>query len=78
MSDKPTGKIFMNGRSQAVRIPKALRLDADEVIFEKTDRGLHMIPKPRSWADYFSNRVPIDDASFAAPADEPFEDEVFF
>jgi antitoxin VapB len=37
------GKIFMNGRSQAVRIPKEFRLDAkpgDSVRFRRTSEGI--------------------------------------
>ena len=27
----PTAKVFMNGRSQAIRLPKEFRFDTDEV-----------------------------------------------
>lgn len=30
-----TGKVFMTGRSQAVRLPKEYRFDVDEVILNK-------------------------------------------
>ncbi|MDO5653308.1 MAG: AbrB/MazE/SpoVT family DNA-binding domain-containing protein [Brachymonas sp.] len=30
-----TAKVFMSGRSQAVRLPKAYRFDTDEVTIEK-------------------------------------------
>jgi antitoxin VapB len=40
-------RIFKNGNSQAVRIPHALRLDADEVTIERTaDGGLLISPLP--------------------------------
>jgi antitoxin VapB len=32
---KHIAKIFMNGRSQAVRLPKAFRFDADEVFVRR-------------------------------------------
>ena len=32
-------KIFMTGRSQAVRLPKAYRFDADEVLIERQPDG---------------------------------------
>ncbi|MGI8403853.1 MAG: antitoxin [Thermomicrobiales bacterium] len=41
------GKIFMNGRSQAVRIPKEFRLDAkpgDSVRFRRVPEGIVLEP----------------------------------
>lgn len=41
-------KVFMTGRSQAVRLPKAFRFDADEVLIEKQPDGAVVLrPKPR-------------------------------
>lgn len=46
-------KIFMSGNSQAVRIPKELRLDATEVeIFRRGDE-LILKPKPKNLAVAF-------------------------
>ncbi|MGH9578556.1 MAG: antitoxin, partial [Terriglobales bacterium] len=43
-----SAKVFMTGRSQAVRLPKAYRFDADEVIIERQpDGALLLRPKPR-------------------------------
>ena len=33
-----TGKLFMNGRSQAVRLPKKYRFEGNEVLIKKTAR----------------------------------------
>ncbi|TAG45684.1 MAG: AbrB/MazE/SpoVT family DNA-binding domain-containing protein [Betaproteobacteria bacterium] len=35
-----TAKVFMSGRSQAVRLPKEFRFDVDEVLIERTDNGI--------------------------------------
>jgi virulence-associated protein VagC len=35
-----TAKVFISGNSQAIRLPKALRLRAKTVQIEKTSRGL--------------------------------------
>jgi antitoxin VapB len=41
-------KVFMTGRSQAVRLPKAYRFDVDEVLIEALpDGALLLRPKPR-------------------------------
>ena len=46
-----TTKIFRNGGSQAVRIPKSLRFETDEVYIKKTPMGLLLIPRTE---DYWS------------------------
>ena len=40
-----TAKIFTTGRSQAVRLPKAYRFDADEVTIEKVGNAVVLRPK---------------------------------
>ena len=43
-----SAKVFMTGRSQAVRLPKAYRFDSDEVLIERQpDGALLLRPKPR-------------------------------
>ncbi|WP_395025298.1 antitoxin [Comamonas odontotermitis] len=39
MSDLAIAKVFMNGRSQAVRLPKEFRFDTDEVTVERQADG---------------------------------------
>jgi antitoxin VapB len=38
-------KVFQNGRSQAIRIPKEYRVDTDEVYIDKVDGELIITPK---------------------------------
>ena len=38
-----SAKVFKSGNSQAIRLPKALRLDAKTVQIEKTARGLFIL-----------------------------------
>ena len=43
-----TAKVFMTGRSQAVRLPKAYRFEASEVLIEKlADGGVVLRAKPK-------------------------------
>ncbi|MBI1943411.1 MAG: AbrB/MazE/SpoVT family DNA-binding domain-containing protein [Betaproteobacteria bacterium] len=43
-----SAKVFMTGRSQAVRLPKAYRFDTDEVLIErKPDGAVLLRPKAR-------------------------------
>ncbi len=41
-------KIFKNGRSQAVRLPKKYRFEGKEVFIKKTEEGVLLIPDSKS------------------------------
>lgn len=43
-------KIFMNGQSQAVRLPKECRLDGKEVFVKKIGNLVVLYPKKDVWA----------------------------
>ena len=50
--DIPTAKVFMNGRSQAIRLPKEFRVEGDEVYITKKDGKIIIFEKPqKSWAE---------------------------
>ena len=40
-----TAKVFMNGRSQAIRLPKEFRVDVDEVHLRRTSEGFLVMPR---------------------------------
>jgi len=44
-----TAKLFKNGRSQAVRLPKEFRFDGDEVYIQKIDDMVVLTPKKDKW-----------------------------
>jgi antitoxin VapB len=44
-----TAKLFENGRSQAVRLPKDYRLSGDDVYIKKIDDVVLLIPKDKVW-----------------------------
>ncbi len=44
MSDARTAKIFMHGRSQAVRLPKEFRMPGSEVRVRRVGRGVLLEP----------------------------------
>jgi antitoxin VapB len=52
---KHTAKLFMNGRSQAVRLPVNYRFDCDEVYIRKDPETGDVIisKKPGNWDDFF-------------------------
>lgn len=57
-----TAKLFMNGRSQAVRLPVNFRFDCDEVYIRKDPETGDIIisRKPGSWNDFFKLMETID------------------
>lgn len=42
-------KLFMSGRSQAVRLPKSLRFEGDEVIAKRFGNGVLLLPVEAPW-----------------------------
>ena len=82
-----TAKIFMNGRSQAVRLPAEFRFDADEVSIRKDPRTGDVIlseksAKQKNWEKFLELRkktkVPDDFLSpeerhLPAADGDPFE-----
>lgn len=44
-----TAKVFENGRSQAVRLPKECRFQTDEVAVNKIGDIVMLIPKADKW-----------------------------
>jgi antitoxin VapB len=56
-----TAKIFQNGRSQAVRLPKAFRFRGDEVkISKKGDRVILEPLEKSKWPEGFWDAFPVD------------------
>ena len=59
-------KVFKNGRSQAVRLPKEYRFHCDEVMVNKIGDAVVLLPKNSKWdsfitaIDMFSDDFMID------------------
>lgn len=47
------GKVFMNGRSQAIRLPKEFRFEVDEVYIKKMGNALIITAVEPSWDVFF-------------------------
>jgi antitoxin VapB len=54
-------KIFMNGRSQAVRLPKEYRFDTDEVYISKQGQNVIISAKKPTWDEFFDSKSTFDD-----------------
>lgn len=44
-----TAKLFMNGRSQAVRLPKGFRFEGEEVFVKKVGDAVVLMPQRDPW-----------------------------
>jgi antitoxin VapB len=54
-------KVFMNNRSQAVRLPKEFQFMTDEVFIRKEGIEVVLSPRPFDWSSY------LDEAPAASP-----------
>ncbi len=48
-------KIFRNGKSQAVRLPKKFRFEEDEVYIKKIGETVVLIPPHNPWGPFFKS-----------------------
>lgn len=44
-----TAKLFKNGQSQAVRLPKAFRFEGDQVYLKRVGNGVLLLPFEDRW-----------------------------
>ena len=56
-------KIFMNNRSQAVRLPKEFQFNVAEVFIRKEGSDVVLSPRPLDWSAYFAE-APAASPSF--------------
>lgn len=50
-----TAKIFENGRSQAVRLPKECRFSGEEVAVNKIGDIVMLMPKENKWSGFLNS-----------------------
>ena len=56
-----TAKLFKNGRSQAVRLPKKFRLDGAQVFIKKMGNAVVLIPYRDSWQPLLTSLTQFSD-----------------
>ena len=66
-----TAKLFINGRSQAVRLPKTFRFDGDEVYIKKASGGVLLIPKDNTPWDTWEQNLMKYDEPFMVERNQP-------
>ena len=50
-----TAKVFMNNRSQAVRLPKEFQFSTSEVFIRKEGKEVVLSPRPEDWSAYLAS-----------------------
>ncbi len=58
-----TAKIFLNNRSQAVRLPKDFQFNTSEVFIRKEGSDVVLSPRPTDWVSYLEEG-PVASDSF--------------
>ena len=69
-----TAKLFMNGRSQAVRLPAEFRFSGREVFIERQGDAVVLRPKPLGWDDFFARPSQVPPVFLAERDDVPPEE----
>lgn len=74
-------KLFQNGGSQALRLPKSYRFDGDLVYLKQTPMGVLIISKPENfWKNWLNNlrqhTWDVDEITSNEPQERPW-DELF-
>lgn len=52
-----TAKVFMNNRSQAVRLPKEFQFKTQEVFIRKEGDNVILSPRPADWRTYLASNA---------------------
>ena len=50
-----TARLFRNGQSQAVRLPKEYRFNGDRVLIKKAGNAVVLLPEKGSWMPLFES-----------------------
>jgi antitoxin VapB len=69
-----TARLFKNGRSQAVRLPKEYRFKGDRVYVKRVGNSVVLIPYTEPWQSLFDSLSQFSD-DFMADREQPAEQE---
>lgn len=66
-----TAKIFKNGQSQAVRLPKEFRFSGKEVYIKKIGNMVLLIPQDKAWDSFIEGLNSFSPDCFSEPRVQP-------
>ena len=67
-------KVFLNNRSQAVRLPKEFQFSTDEVFIRKEGEDVILSPRPTDWGPYLKTGPVASDAFMENVEDLPVQE----
>lgn len=68
-------KVFENGRSQAVRLPKRFRFNAGEVVVQQLGKAVILVPKDAVWQTFMDGLNSFTDDVFESGRDQGIQEE---
>ncbi len=71
MPKSDTAKLFQNGRSQAVRLPKEFRFEGDRVRIRRVPQGVLLEPLTADTSRWFERLDELNSEPFPARARQP-------
>ena len=73
-----TAKLFMNGQSQAVRLPKEFRFEGKEVYIQRLGNKIILSDKKQSWQQFFNEASVFGDDFLSQRDNEEPQERDFF
>ena len=70
-----TAKLFQNGKSQAVRLPKKYRFPGDKVLIKRVGNAVVLLPYENSWEILFNSLEQFSDDFMASERQQPEQQE---
>ena len=70
-----TAKIFENGRSQAVRLPKKFRFNVEEVVVQQLGDAVLLVPKESLWQTFMDGLNSFTSDIFEKVRDQGVQEE---
>ena len=70
-----TAKLFKNGQSQAVRLPKAYRFEGEQVYVKRVGNGVLLLPYDDPWQIMWDSLDKFSDDIFADGREQPEQQE---
>jgi antitoxin VapB len=67
-------RVFRNGRSQAIRLPREFRVESDEVYLKKTPEGFLVIARD-PWELFLEGVAELSDGFMAGGRRQPVQDK---
>ena len=66
-----TAKLFQNGKSQAVRLPKKYRFPGDKVLIKRVGNAVVLLPYQNSWETLFDSLEQFSDDFMEGDRQQP-------